>query len=242
MKLPLRLRAFVWLTALAAVGAELAWLRAWHGTTGVDLTLALILLGFSAAAVQFQLLISPRVKFNLTMAFYFAAVLLFPAPVAIALVVVSRLLGEGLLALRLNPLTGRGRRDSVSLVFNNALYTLATAASAAAIYVGLAQRPAALGPAARLAWAVPVGALSMYLVYTAGVSLAAAIQMSQDPFRIWVAGRRKALVPEIGLYPVGAAMAVGAVSFVWTPILMIVPACVIYLTLRHSFRLQLVKQ
>jgi diguanylate cyclase (GGDEF)-like protein len=187
-------------------------------------------------------LISPRVKFNLTMAFYFAMVLLFPAPVAVSLVVVSRLLGEGLLALRRNPLTGRSRLDTTSLLFNNALYALAASAAAAAIYAVLAQRPAALGPAVRLAWALPVGALSMYVVYTIGVSLAAAIQMRQDPFRIWLAGRRKALVPEIGLYPVGAAMAIGAVGFVWTPVLMIVPACVIYLTLRHSFRLQLVKQ
>ena len=242
MKLPFRLRAFVWLTAAAAAAAELAWLRAWHGSETLDITLALILVGFAAGAVQFQLMISPRVKFNLTMAFYFAIVLLFPAPQAIAMVVVSRFLGEAVLSLRRNPLTGRGRRDVTSLVFNNALYTLATAAAAGAVYLGIAQRPAALGPAARLAWAVPAGTLSMYLVYSAGVSLAAAVQMRQDPFRIWLAGRRKALMPELGLFLVGAAMAIGAVSFVWTPVLMIVPACVVYLTLRHSFRIQLVKQ
>src|SRR5439155_932805 len=91
-------------------------------------------------------------------------------------------------------------------------------------------------------WAVPIGAVAMYLVYTLGVSSAAGIQLRQNPLRIWIAGRRKALVPEVGLYPVGAAMAIGAASFAWTPVLMIVPACVIYMTLRHTFRLQLVKQ
>jgi diguanylate cyclase (GGDEF)-like protein len=242
MKLPLRLRAFAWLTAAAAALAQLAWIKAWHGSTAVDLTLALVLVAFAAGAVQFQLMISPRVKFNVTMAFYFAIVLLFPAPVAIALVVGSRLLGEGLLALRRNPLTGRSRRDSTSLLFNNAIYALAAATAAAAIYAVIAQRPAAVGPAARLVWAVPAGAAAMYLVYSIGVATAAGVQLRQNPLRIWLAGRRKALVPELGLYPVGAAMAIGAVSFVWTPVLMIVPACVIFMTLRHSFRVQLVKQ
>jgi diguanylate cyclase (GGDEF)-like protein len=89
---------------------------------------------------------------------------------------------------------------------------------------------------------VPIGAVAMYLVYTLGVSCAAGVQLRQNPIRIWMAGRRKALLPEVGLYPVGAAMAIGAASFTWTPVLMIVPACVIYMTLRHTFRLQLVKQ
>lgn len=242
MKLPLRLRAFVWLTAAAAVLAQVAWVRDWDGDLDVDVMLAAVLVAFAAGAVQFQLMISPRVKFNITMAFYFAIVLLFPAPVAVALIVASRLLGEGLLAARRNPLTGRSRRDSTSLLFNSAIYALAASVASAAIYLVLRETPAALGSPARMVWAVPIGAVAMYLVYTLGVSCAAGIQLRQNPLRIWIAGRRKALIPEVGLYPVGAAMAIGAASFAWTPVLMIVPACVIYMTLRHTFRLQLVKQ
>ena len=243
MKLPFRVRVVTWAAALAAAGVEVYWLTHWRGTTSTDLFLAAVLVAFSAIAVQFQLVVSPRVKFNLAMAFYFASLLLFAPPVAIALVALSRFLGEGILALRRNPLTGRPRRDLSSLLFNNALYTIGMGAAASPLYAVVNHVPpadAALD--GRLALGLVTAAVVLYGVYSCGVALIAGVQLRQNPASVWAGSRRRAWIPETVQYPLGAVLALASADYAMSAVLMVLPAVVIYLALRHTFRLQLVRQ
>lgn len=243
MKLPIRVRAVTWVAALGAIGTVLVWLNLWHGATTVNLFLALVLVAFGAAAVQFQLLVGPRAKFNLTMAFYFANLLLFAPPVAIGLVCLSRFLGEGVLALRRNPMTGRPRRDLVSLLFNNSLYAMAVGAAALPLYAVVNHVPPADAPLdLRLVAGLLAAAFVMYAVYSIGVATVAAVQLRQNPVSVWLLSRRRAWIPELVQYPLGAVLAIASADYAMSAVLMVVPAVVIYLALRHTFRLQLVRQ
>ena len=243
MKLPLRVRAVTWAAAFAAAGVEVYWLTHWKGTTSTSLFLAAVLVAFSAVAVQFQLVVSPRVKFNLAMAFYFASLLLFAPPVAIALVALSRFLGEGILAVRRNPLTGRPRRDIASLLFNNSLYSIAMAAAAFPLYAVVNHVPPAEAPlGVPLAVGLLLAAAVMYLVYSCGVALIAGVQLRTNPLAVWSSSRRRAWIPETVQYPLGAILAIASADYAMSAVLMVLPAVVIYLALRHTFRLQLVRQ
>lgn len=243
MKLPLRVRAVTWLAGLAAVAAQAYWLINWHGTTVTDLFLAVVLTIFAGVAVQFQLVVSPRVKFNLSMAFYFAMLLLFAPPVAIACASLSRFAGEGALGLRRNPLTGRARRDISSILFNNSVYTLGLAVAAFPLYSIVGHVPPADAPlGARLALGLLLASATLFAVYSGAVAVIAGAQLRQNPLAVWLSSRRRAWMPELLQYPLGAVLAIASADYQLSAVLMVAPAVVIYLALRHTFRLQLVRQ
>jgi len=243
VKLPFRVRAVTWVAALAAIAAETYWLTQWNRSVTINLFLVVVLAAFGAVAVHFQLIVSPRVKFNLTMAFYFACLLLFAPAVAIAVVCVSRFAGEGVLAIRRNPLTGRPRRDVSSILFNNALYAIAMAVAAFPLYAIINHVPPADAPfGAPLLVGLLVAGICLYGVYTAGVAVVAGVQLRQSPSSVWLSSRRRAWIPEIVQYPLGAALAIASADYSMSAVLMVAPAVIIYLALRHTFRLQLVRQ
>src|SRR6266511_1242412 len=105
---------YLGLMALAAAGALFAWLKAWRGPirpslqsppAGLGSVAFLVLL--AVLAQHFPVMIAPNRKVDTSIAVYFAFLLLFGAPAAVALVGLSQLLGQGTLALRRNPITGR---------------------------------------------------------------------------------------------------------------------------------------
>src|SRR3982074_269413 len=88
-------------------------------------------------------MVSPRYKTDASPAIDLALVLLFPPATAVALVGLSRILGDASLCLRRNPATGKRRRRLIDLVFNSSQLMLA-AAAAAVVYHGVTS-PSVLG-------------------------------------------------------------------------------------------------
>src|SRR5579864_4933455 len=112
-----KLRAYV-LATVAPAAAISALLLGLPPDRPVDPALAgsLVLLG--ALAANFPVMVSPHYKADAAPAIYLALVLLFPPAPAVALIGLSRLVGDGALWLRRNPTTGRRRRQPVDLIFN----------------------------------------------------------------------------------------------------------------------------
>jgi len=82
-----------------------------------DPLLMVLLVALGAAAANFPVMVSPRYKTDASPAIDLALVILFPPATAVALVGLSRILGDGILCLRRNPLTRSRRREPVDLVF-----------------------------------------------------------------------------------------------------------------------------
>src|SRR5689334_3393363 len=65
-----------------------------------------LLVGLAIAAQHFPIPVAPQNKVDLSMAVYFAVLLLFGGAAAVGLVAISQLLGQGSLAFRTNPRNG----------------------------------------------------------------------------------------------------------------------------------------
>src|ERR671936_868312 len=129
MSWPWPARGYLWLVALCAIGLLAYWVQAWHGRTpagSADLGLMVLLPILAAMAQHFPLQVGPQRKVDVSIAIYFACLWLFGAPLAMALVGASQLLGQSTLALRRNPSTGQRLRTARSVLFNTSQYMLAT--------------------------------------------------------------------------------------------------------------------
>src|SRR5918911_4412789 len=153
--LPLRARVYVWLVAgLGVVTLAGAARAAPVALSAGDLGLGVSLVVLGVLAQHFLLEVAPHHKIDMSLAAYFAALLLFPPAAASILVGLAQVLGQATLALRRNPATGRRRRGLRGILFNTGQLVVATAL-AALVYtaVGL---PELL--------AIPASALTLYLV------------------------------------------------------------------------------
>src|SRR5947209_7853802 len=122
-------QGFLWLMACAAIGMLGYWLAAWHGPVAPapdQVGLLLLLFVLAVVAQHFPVAIAPKRKVDVAVAVYFAAVFLFGAPAAVALVGLSHLVGQFTLALRRHPLTGKRLRTPRSALFNTSQAMVAT--------------------------------------------------------------------------------------------------------------------
>src|ERR1700716_148358 len=111
------IRAYLLATAAPAVAASWLLLGLPPATPG-DPVLMLLLVVLGAIAANFSIMVSPRYKTDAAPAIDLALVLLFAPGAAVALVGLSRILGEGSLSLRRNPSTGTRRRNGTDIIFN----------------------------------------------------------------------------------------------------------------------------
>src|SRR5207249_2510674 len=110
-------------------------------------------------------------KVNLSLAIYFACLLLFGPPAAIVLVCAAQLLGGATLMARRNPMTGHRMATARSVLFNTGQYMLATGLSGLAYYAFLPPiAPAPLEQVENL-WALPLAGTVMYLANTFTVAI-----------------------------------------------------------------------
>jgi len=86
--------------------------------TQADPILAAVLVGLGAIAANFPVMVTKSYKADATPAVELAIVVVFPPAAAVALIGLSRLIGEGALCIRRNPAAGRRRRIPIDLVFN----------------------------------------------------------------------------------------------------------------------------
>ena len=137
MSLPWPARAYLSVVALAAMGLLAYWLQAWRGPLPADparLGLAALLVALAAAAQHFPLQLGPHRKVDLSIAVYFASLLLFSTPAAMAVTGVSQLLGQGTLALRRDPTTARRQRPLRTLLFNTSQLIVAAGVAGLVYY------------------------------------------------------------------------------------------------------------
>jgi putative nucleotidyltransferase with HDIG domain len=219
------LRAYLLVVAAPAVAltAALAGLPA--GAPG-DPVLMVVLLLLGAGAANFPVMVSPRYKADAAPAVYLAAVLLFAPATAVAVIGLSRLLGDGVLCLRTNPATGRHRRRPLDLVFNTSQLMVAGGLAA------LAYR----WSGSELAGAVLAGAV-MYATSTGLVVIAAALHNGRNPMEIWAEAAADDVKPTVALYVAGYLLAVLSSGRPWLAVVMMVPIAAIQLALTRSMQL-----
>ncbi|MDQ6721719.1 MAG: HD-GYP domain-containing protein [Candidatus Dormibacteraeota bacterium] len=225
------LRPYLLATAAPAVGVS-ALLLGLTPTAAGDPALAAMLVLLGALAANFSVMVTPRYKTDAAPAIYLALVLLFSPAQAVALIGLSRLLGDGALCLRRNPATGRHRRQPTDLVFNTSQLMLAGAASA------LAYR--ALAPDAAAGFYVPgaiVAAAVLYAVNNGLVAVAVSLQTKRSAFEIWTEAAAADLWQTGALYVVGYLVAVLSNGRPWLALAMMVPLAGIQLALSRSIQL-----
>jgi putative nucleotidyltransferase with HDIG domain len=196
-----------------------------------------VLVVLGAIAANFPIMVSPRVKTDAGPAVDLALVLLFPPVVAVALVGLSRILGDGSMWLRRNPISGHRRRQPIDLVFNSSQLMIA-AAGAAVLYHGLAS-PAVLGAGliGQLASA-GLAACVLYVVSTSLVVVAAGLRTARNPFQIWVEAAGAELKLTSAVYVAGYLVAVVANGRPWLAVVMMVPVAGVQLALKRSVQLR----
>jgi HD-GYP domain-containing protein (c-di-GMP phosphodiesterase class II) len=234
-KLDARLALFVAVTVASAVAAEALWITAWRGGQSNEYALMAVMVLIAATASHFPVQLTPKFKTSAEAATYFAMLLLYPAPVAIALVGLSVLLGSSTLALRRNS-DGRRRRGLYDTVFNMSQTTLATAAGAWVLYA-LRPEASAYGVVTADAWALPLSAAAMYLTTTTLVAVAVALYSGRALRDIFSTAHRLDFASQAALYLIGFITALVTTTHPWAPVLMIVPTAVVYLSTARAVAL-----
>jgi putative nucleotidyltransferase with HDIG domain len=161
---------------------------------------------------------------------------LFPAGLAVALIGLSRILGDGSLCLRRNPATGNRRRLPIDLAFNTSQLMLA-AAAAAVVYHGLAPGAFGSGVIGQLAGA-GVAALVMYVVSTSLVVIAAARLTSRSAFQIWAESAATDLRQTGAIYVAGYVLAVVSSGHPLLAVVMMGPVAGLQLALKRSVQIR----
>lgn len=220
--------------AAVATLVQALWLEAWNGpwTTAYPLMLVLIVLG--AVACHFPVELTPRFKAHPANAVYFAMLLLFPPPVAVALVGLAALLGNGTLAMRRSR-DGRPKRTAYDAILNASQWMIATALAALVLYGFRQTMSVQFQP--RDVLAVPLAAGSMYIVNTGLVALMVGLHTGRNPIDVWYASQRLDPASEAALYLIGLITALGADAHPWVTVAMVVPAAVVYMSTKRAISL-----
>jgi putative nucleotidyltransferase with HDIG domain len=164
-------------------------------------------------------------------------VLLFSPAIAVALVGLSRILGDGSMCLRRNPVTGTRRRAPIDIVFNTSQLMIATG-GAAVVYHGLIS-PAVLGPGliGQLASA-GLAACDMYVISTALVVVAAGMRTGRSPYQIWAEAAGADVKMSSATYVLGYLLAVVVTGRPWLAVVMLIPMAGLQLALNWSVQLR----
>ena len=191
-----------------------------------DPVLMAVLMLLGAAATNFPVMVSPRLKADAAPAVYLAAVLLFAPATAVALIGGSRLLGEGLLCIRRNPATGYHRRKPVDLIFNTSQLMVSGALAALAF-----RATGTAVPGAVLAGAV------FYAVSTGLDVIAGGLHNQRNPLEIWAEIATADWKQTGALYVAGYLLAVLSAGRPWLALVMMIPVAAIQLALARSMQL-----
>jgi HD-GYP domain-containing protein (c-di-GMP phosphodiesterase class II) len=230
-------RIYLWSVVVGA-GLFLAyWRQTWYGTWSHSYALMTLMVALGAVAVNYPLLLTPHYKVNVGIAVYFAALLLFGAPLAMLVAGASQVVGGTVLCLRHNPSTGRPRRRPLEVIFNTAQIVIYTGAGGLAYYAVLPQvAPAALDQVLAFL-AIPVTAVAMYLANSVLVSTMVALRLKQHPYDVWREGRTQDVLQFAGLFLIGLLAALTTANHPWSLPVLIIPTVIIYLSLKRSVQL-----
>jgi putative nucleotidyltransferase with HDIG domain len=207
---------------------------------GVDWWLVASLSAAAILALEFPLHISLNFKVSIAAAVFFAAVLLLPVLQAAALVGGLQAVDIVVAAFRRVRSTREKpplRTIAVNVLFNGSqAYLAALAGGALLAWAGVSASAGLSSPASAL-WLIVAAAL-MYVTNFFLVSLAVAIGTSRNPLPLFLHTQRVAYVQFASLYLLGAVAAFAAVRFAWLPLLAIVPAALLYQSLRQRIEMR----
>jgi len=229
-----RVRAALLLTAVPASAMTVALLRLTPVVPG-DPVLMLVLVVLGAAAANFPVMVSPRWKADTGPAIDLAFVLLFSPAAAVALVGLTRIVGDGVLCLRRNSENGTRRRAPIDLVFNTSQLMVA-AACAAIVYHGVTSTIGA-GLGAQLV-AAALTATTLYVVSTTAVVLAAGRILRRSAFDIWAEAAGIELKQTAAIYVAGYLLAVLSNGRPVLALVMMGPIAALQLALNRSTQLR----
>src|SRR6202171_2264000 len=208
------LRWYLLAAAAPAVAAVVLLLGLPPPPAGAPLLMAL-LVALGAIAANFPVMVAPRYKTDAAPAIDLAFVILFPPATAVALVGLSRILGDGILCLRRNPATGTRRRGPIDLVFNTSQLMIA-ATAAALVFRGFGS-PGIIGQLV----AAGLAAVVMYVVSTSLVVFAASRINARSAFQMCAEGAGVELRQTAAIYVAGYVMAVVSSGRPWlAPVMM----------------------
>jgi hypothetical protein len=179
------------LACLAAIGADrggLGTLRLWQ---------ALLLVAMAVGAERATIHLTHKTAVNPVTACYLAMILIDPVG------------GVGLLAL-VSGLTGqllRRKGDPIEAAFNGAQGALAVLASALVYRATLPLDPGPSVAGVGTLGAIALAGITLHLVNTALVALAAAFQLERRPWPVFMVHLRQGLVAHIALVAVGITVA-----------------------------------
>ncbi len=162
--------------------------------------------------------VAPKTKVSVTTAAVFAAILVFNPLVAVLVA------GVGVTANQLF-LQNKTWSNFVFSISQTVLFV----GAAGLVYSALQNTS---GPTALVSgygfFCAVAAALTLYMVNSAAVSLAAGFQTHRNPLMIWVKGTKQSAAQEIALFAVGLAAAMIVKEAPWGILLMLAPVVVIY--------------
>jgi len=229
-------RLAVGLAALGLFAATVERLRAEPADWWLIASLALA----GILALEFPLHVNISEKVSVATAVFFAAILVLPTWQAAALVGILQAADICLAAFK----RVRASRErpplwavAVNLVFNGGQAYLSTLAAALVLSSGGVSAGAGLaGPQAALS--LVAAAAVMYVANLLLVALAIALATSRSPVPLFLNTQRLVYVQFASLYVIGAVAAFAAVHFVWVPLLAIVPAVLVYQSMRQRVEMR----
>ena len=244
--LPRTALAYLWLVLLAAGGALAA---AWGGAAapgnGESAALAGLLFLLALLASLFPLHVAPGRKMTVAMAVYFAGLLLLEPPLMLAMFGGGQVAGGVLRRVRSARSTGGGvrevahslKRAAPEIAFNAAQVILAFGLGGV-VYEALAPKSGdvTLDHIESL-WAVPAAAVTAYLANSLLVAGMIALQRRKSLVSVWLPGRRADTVQVASLYATGLVAALTASHYPWALMLMVLPAGMIYVSLKRTVEL-----
>ncbi len=231
-----RLRAYLLLTAAPAIAAVALLLRVPAAAPG-DPVLMVVLIAMGVAAANFPVMVSARYKADASPAIDLAFVILFPPATAVALVGLTRILGDGSLCLRTNPATGTRRRAPIDLVFNTSQLMLAAACSAV-IYHGITTTGVLGGSLLAEPVGAALAAIALYVVSNSAVAIATSRLVGRTAIEIWAEAAAVELKPDAAIYASGYVLALVANGRPWLALVMIAPLAGLQLALKRAAQMR----
>ena len=228
------LRTYLLGVAAPAGAVALLLFRSQRGTA--DPVLAVVLVTLAVLAANFPVLIRKNYKADAAPAIDLAFVVLFPAGAAVALVGLSRVLGDGIMCMRRNPATGKHRRRPVDLVFNTGMLML-SAAAAAVVFNGLASAAVLPDGAGQFVSAVGAAA-TMYTVNIALLVIAVAMMNRRSPFQVWAETAGIDLKLTAAVYAAGYLLALISPGHPWLAIVAVAPLAGVQLALKRAVQMR----
>ena len=190
-------------------------------------------------ALEFPLHISLSVKVSVASAVFFAAVLLLPVWQAAALVGALQAADICVAAFRKIRRTRERppRAVAINVLFNGGQAYLAGLLGALLLASeGVSARTGLAGPLDALV--LVAAAAVMFGTNILLVSVAAGLATSRNPLHLFLSTQRLVYVQFASLYLVGAVAAFASVQLTWLPLLAIVPAALVYHSLRQRVEMR----